>query len=118
MLPLRTSVVTTADLGDNYPIPLPRLRYHQQQCPPNSRERTRTDANVRGQDDRYVGQLEKENEFLRSQVERKDKTIEALLERDRETNVLIAGLQRMFSLSSPKQDEPKEHRNSSDQFAA
>jgi hypothetical protein len=40
----------------------------------------------------------------------KDKTIEALLERDRETNHLIAGLQRMIPLlgrpEEPQTDSP------------
>jgi hypothetical protein len=45
----------------------------------------------------YVGRLESENEFLRGQIGAKDKTIEALLERDRETNHLIAGLQKMLT---------------------
>ena len=45
----------------------------------------------------YVERLESENEFLRGQIGVKDKTIEALLERDRETNHLIAGLQRMLT---------------------
>jgi hypothetical protein len=46
----------------------------------------------------YVEQLESENTFLRGQMSVKDKTIEALLERDRETNHLIAGLQKMLTL--------------------
>ena len=46
----------------------------------------------------YVEQLESENEFLRGQMSVKDRTIEALLERDRETNHLIAGLQKMLTL--------------------
>jgi hypothetical protein len=45
----------------------------------------------------YVERLESENEFLRGQIGAKDKTIEALLERDRETNHLIAGLQKMLT---------------------
>jgi len=44
----------------------------------------------------YVERLEGENEFLRGQIGVKDKTIEALLERDRETNHLVAGLQKML----------------------
>jgi len=64
----------------------------------NSNEQPRTDASVRGPEDRYVILLEKENEFLRGQIGAKDKTIEALLERDRETNHLIAGLQKMLTL--------------------
>jgi hypothetical protein len=45
----------------------------------------------------YVERLESENEFLRGQIGVKDNTIAALLERDRETNHLIAGLQKMLS---------------------
>ena len=45
----------------------------------------------------YVERLENENEFLKGQIGVKDKTIEALLERDRETNHLIAGLQKMLT---------------------
>ncbi len=45
----------------------------------------------------YVERLESENEFLKGQIGVKDKTIEALLERDRETNHLIAGLQKMLT---------------------
>ena len=45
----------------------------------------------------YVERLESENEFLRGQIGVKDKTIEALLERDRETNHLVAGLQKMLT---------------------
>lgn len=53
------------------------------------REQPRTDA--------YVHRLESENEFLRGQITVKDKTIDALLERDRETNHLVAGLQQMLA---------------------
>jgi hypothetical protein len=48
-------------------------------------------------DDRYVGQLEKENEFLRAQITTKDMQIKELTERSRETNVLIGGLQRLLA---------------------
>jgi len=64
----------------------------------NGHEQSRTDATVRSPDDRYVERLESENEFLRGQIGAKDKTIEALLERDRETNHLIAGLQKLLRL--------------------
>jgi hypothetical protein len=46
---------------------------------------------------RYVARLEGENEFLRGQVTVKDKQIGELTERARETNVLIAGLQKMLT---------------------
>jgi hypothetical protein len=45
----------------------------------------------------YVERLESENDFLRGQIGVKDNTIAALLERDRETNHLIAGLQRVLT---------------------
>jgi hypothetical protein len=53
---------------------------------------------------RHVAQLEKEVErlnddksFLRQQIQTKDEQIGALLERDRETNILVRGLQQMLS---------------------
>ncbi len=56
----------------------------------------------------YVERLEGENEFLKVQIGVKDKTIEALLERDRETNHLIAGLQKMLTplLGRPDASQP------------
>ena len=63
----------------------------------NSHEQPRTVASVRGPEDRYVVLLEKENEFLRGQVSVKDTQIEALLERDKETNTLIHRLQTMLA---------------------
>jgi hypothetical protein len=79
---------------------------------PNGRVQSRTDATVRDEEDRYVARLEDENGFLRgqidvkdSQIALKDKTIDALLERDRETNVLVSQLQRMLAplLAAPKE---------------
>ena len=61
--------------------------------------------------------LEKENDrlrddidFLRNQVHTKDSQIEALLERDRETNFLVQGLQQMLSplLGAPKTRDQSE----------
>jgi hypothetical protein len=46
---------------------------------------------------RYTERLEGENEFLRSQVGVKDVQIKDLTERARETNHLIAGLQKMLT---------------------
>ena len=54
----------------------------------------------------YVERLESENEFLRGQIGVKDRTIEALLERDRETNHLIAGLQKMLTPLLGRPEEP------------
>jgi hypothetical protein len=55
----------------------------------------------------YVERLEGENEFLKVQIGVKDKTIEALLERDRETNHLIAGLQKMLTPLLGRPDSPQ-----------
>jgi hypothetical protein len=53
----------------------------------------------------YVERLESENEFLKVQITVKDTTIAALLERDRETNHLIAGLQKMLTPLLGRPDE-------------
>jgi len=45
----------------------------------------------------YVSRLEGENEFLRHQIGVKDEQIKDLTERARETNHLIAGLQKMLT---------------------
>ena len=65
------------------------------------REQSRPDAT----NDRYVGQLESENAFLRDQINRKDHQIEqrdtqieSMIERDRETNILIEQLQRRIPM--------------------
>jgi hypothetical protein len=85
----------------------------QQRTATNNAEQSRTDASVRAPDDRYTGLLESENKFLRSQVEVKDGQIKELTERARETNVLIAGLQKMLSplLTAPgdRRDPPRSH---------
>jgi len=44
-------------------------------------------------DARYIGFLEKQLDLAHGQIAVKDKQIDALLERDRETNILIQGLQ-------------------------
>lgn len=46
---------------------------------------------------RYVARVEGENEFLRQQITVKDEQIKDLTERARETNHLIAGLQKMLT---------------------
>jgi hypothetical protein len=67
---------------------------------------------------RYVARLETEleqakddREFLREQIDRKDKTIDALIERDRETNFLVRGLQEMLTplLRGPRREPPVDH---------
>jgi hypothetical protein len=63
----------------------------------NGGEQPRTDASVRPNDDRYIARLEGEVEFLRGQVSTKDAQIKELTERSRETNLLVAGLQKMLT---------------------
>src|SRR5712691_3292464 len=69
---------------------------NEQKEEPSVREQPRPDAS----ETRYVSQLENENGFLRDQIARKDHQIEqrdnhiqAMIERDRETNILIKGMQ-------------------------
>ena len=56
---------------------------------------------------RYVARLERENGFLRGQITVKDEQIKDLTERARETNHLIAGLQKMLTplLGRPRGDD-------------
>ena len=81
----------------------------------------RQTATLNGDVSRYVELLEREVEqgkderaFLREQIDRKDKTIDALIERDRETNFLVRGLQEMLSplLGPARRDTPPERQNS------
>ncbi len=62
--------------------------------------------------ERAVEQSKDEREFLREQIDRKDKTIDSLIERDRETNILVRGLQEMLTplLGAPRR-EPREHES-------
>jgi hypothetical protein len=60
----------------------------------------------------YVARLEGENEFLRQQIGVKDDQIKDLTERARETNHLIAGLQKMLT---PLLGRSEETRPSSQQ---
>ncbi len=54
----------------------------------------------------YVQRIEGEVDFLRGQIAVKDKTIEALLERDRETNILVGQLQKMLTPLLARPGEP------------
>ena len=55
----------------------------------------------------YVARLEGENEFLRQQIGVKDDQIKDLTERARETNHLIAGLQKMLTPLLNRAEEPR-----------
>ena len=79
------------------------------------RDRSRQNSAATGETSRYVAQLERQLEvarddrdFLREQINRKDRTIEALIERDRETNILVRGLQEMLTplLGGRRRDDP------------
>ncbi len=59
-------------------------------------EQLRQDATGRDRS-HYVARIESENEFLRQQITVKDEQIKDLTERARETNHLIAGLQKMLT---------------------
>jgi DNA-binding MarR family transcriptional regulator len=84
----------------------------------DSARQVATAATEEGEVSRYVGLLEKqletardERDFLREQIDRKDKTIDALIERDRETNYLVRGLQEMLSpLLGTGRREPPPHQ--------
>ena len=66
------------------------------QVPTTSTDLPRQDATSPGMS-RYVARLESENDFLRGQLGVKDTQIKEATERARETNMLIAGLQKMLS---------------------
>lgn len=63
---------------------------------------------------REVDHLKEDKEFLREQVRTKDVQIAALLERDRETNILVGSLQRMLAplLGGPRHDPRNDDRGS------
>src|SRR5450759_1754143 len=63
------------------------------------------------EESRYVGALESQIVFLRDQVVVKDGQIKEMTERARETNVLIAGVQKMLT---PLLGNPKERRDDSE----
>jgi hypothetical protein len=101
------------------PRPDAAIRPKEVAAPPSNddsssiREQTRPDA----PDTRYVVQLESENAFLRDQIGRKDhqieqrdSQIEAMIERDRETNILIEQLQRRIPMLPQPDRRPEEAR--------
>ena len=57
---------------------------------------------------RYVARVESESEFLRKQITVKDEQIKDLTERARETNHLIAGLQKMLTPLLGGATDPRE----------
>jgi hypothetical protein len=61
---------------------------------------------------RYVARLEGDINFLRGQMDVKDNQIKEMTERARETNVLIAGLQKMLT---PLLGNPKERKDNTEE---
>jgi hypothetical protein len=75
---------------------------------PTTTDQPRPVATTPPDDSRYVVSLEGQVEFLRDQVRVKDTQIAELTERARETNHLVAGLQKMLT---PLLGNPKERRD-------
>jgi protein-tyrosine-phosphatase len=72
---------------------------------PTTADPSRPVATTPPEDTRYVAALERENEFLRAQIDVKDKQIAEGTERARETNHLVAGLQNLLRPLLTKSDE-------------
>jgi hypothetical protein len=83
----------------------------QQQEPPTTTDQSRHVATSPDLS-RYVARLETDIDFLRGQMDVKDNQIKEMTERARETNVLIAGLQRMLT---PLLGNPKERRDDAEE---
>jgi hypothetical protein len=77
------------------------------QEPSTTTDQSRPVATTPPEDSRYVAALERENEFLRSEILVKNSQIGELTERARETNHLVAGLQNLLR---PLLSKPGEHR--------
>lgn len=75
---------------------------------------SRLTAADRDSDARYVVRLESEVDFLRGQVTTKDAQIKELTERSRETNLLVAGLQKMLTPLLGKSNDRPEPREATD----
>lgn len=75
----------------------PSAREEESRQPPASRDEPRQVAAPDEMMSRYVAHLEGENTYLREQNGVKDGQIKDLTERARETNHLIAGLQKMLT---------------------
>jgi hypothetical protein len=71
------------------------------------RDKQRQATTSSDMDPRYVTQLEGDVEFLRGQIKVKDDQIKDLTERARETNHLIAGLQKMLTPLLGRSDGPR-----------
>jgi hypothetical protein len=113
---LRQSATEVVPPAMEAPVPSQEPRHE----PPTAHDTSRqaaTEPAATAETSRYVAQLEHqleiardERDFLREQINRKDRTIEALIERDRETNFLVRGLQEMLTPLLPnRRQEPPTH---------
>ena len=110
--PVATAVAPETPAG-----PQPISSQHEPVVTPDMSRQGATEPAATGETSRYVAQLEHQLEvarddrdFLREQINRKDRTIEALIERDRETNFLVRGLQEMLTPLLPsRQAQPPTH---------
>jgi len=101
------------------PVPTPSQRQEAATVHDTPRQGA-TEPAPTGEMSRYVVHLERqlenardERDFLREQIDRKDRTIDSLIERDRETNFLVRGLQEMLTplLGGPRRDPPAGHQS-------
>jgi hypothetical protein len=109
---MRQAATETVPPAMEAPIP-PQEPRHEPTTAHDTSRQVATDPSATGESSRYVAQLEHQLEiarddrdFLREQINRKDRTIESLIERDRETNILVRGLQEMLTplLGGRRQD--------------
>jgi hypothetical protein len=97
-----------ARMVDNTPRPSAANRDND--APENQERQSPSQPDV----SELVALIKEENRFLRDQIGVKDTQIAALLERDKETNFLIRGLQTMLSPllgSGERRDSPEQRTN-------
>ena len=119
----QSATVAPAMSPPDAPVIEPASRNDQEMAPDNRRQdaataapASRPDATSPSDTSRYVAQLEREvvradedRSFLRGQIKTKDEQIAALLERDKETNFLVRGLQQMLTpLLGGRRAEPRD----------
>jgi len=122
--------VRQATASRDEPRPAATISHQERPAPeevrpaPTGRDEPRQAATETEFAPRYVALLEGENEFLRGQITVKDDQIKDLTERARETNHLIAGLQKMLTplLGRPaparSEEVPRSHAFHDDEPAA
>jgi hypothetical protein len=94
-----TAIREQTTYGERYRITPASVARHIEQIEQLSQAHRREQPRPDATNDRYVSQLESENVFLRAQndkkdqqLERRDRQIEAMIQRDQETNFLIKRL--------------------------